>query len=235
MSERKAPQVSASELEQFLSAERLGRIESVLAARTAGLTVVLDGVHNYHNISAVIRSADAFGLKTVHLVGESFEFSRGVTLGTERWVELVAHRSSAEAVEALTKDGFRFVVTAPEDDPRRSPGVSSLPVYQLPFEEKLAVVFGNERRGVSPELFSAATIHAFIPMVGMVESLNISVACAITLFCSMFSGATAIRRPESLGAAERDALREVWLQKGVRHSEAILREIGRRAGEDDGD
>lgn len=218
-------------LEEFMFPERLARLDSVLAQRTSSLTVVLDGVHNYHNISAVIRSADAFGLRTVHLIGKEFEFSKGITLGTEQWMDIQVHESASAALERLHSEGFRLVVTAPEDDLRgeQVPSVQSVPVYNLPFHEKLAVVFGNEKRGVSPELFSAASIHAFIPMVGFVESLNISVACAITLFASMTSGATAERKVQPLSSQERQALRATWLRQGLRNGHAILKEIGRRA------
>ena len=222
-----SPSERADALEQFMYPKRLERLESVLAQRTNALTVVLDGVHNHHNISAVIRSADAFGLRTVHLVGSGFTYSRGITLGTERWVQIEHHDNSAAALESLRKSGYRIVVTAPEDDPRR-PQVKALPVYDLPFESSLAIVFGNEKNGVSPELLAAAELHAFIPMVGFVESLNISVACALTLFCSTFSGARSERRCALLPESEREELRRDWLIKGTRRADAILREIERR-------
>ena len=215
-------------LEQFLLPGRVARIDQVVAARTDMLTVVLDGVHNHHNVSAVIRSADAFGVRSIHLIGSQFEFSRGVTLGTERWMNLRRHTSVGDALAALQADGFTLVVTAPEDDKRSAAtGAVSLPIYRLPFEQKLAMVFGNEHRGVSPELFDAAKYHAFIPMVGFVESLNISVACAIALFCSMVAVSDG-RRVKTIDAEAQQKLREEWLRTGVRHSDAILREINRR-------
>ncbi len=220
---------AAEALEQFMYPARLERLEHVLSHRTKALTVVLDGVHNHHNISAVIRSADAFGVRTVHLVGEGFTYSRGITLGTERWVQIERHKTGLEALSALRKDGYRIVVTAPEDDPRR-PNVKAVPVFDLPFETPLAIVFGNEKSGVSAELLAAAELHAFIPMVGFVESLNISVACALTLFSSTFSGARIERRVPLLEHTDREELRREWLVKGTRRADAILREIERREG-----
>jgi len=217
-------------LEQFMQQERIARFDQVLSGRTRDLTIVLDGVHNHHNISAVIRSADAFGISTIHLVGEGFTYSKGITLGTERWLDIVHHDAPEEAKSRLRKEGYKIVVTAPEGSPKGA-HVKSLPVYQLPFRERLALVFGNERTGVSDELFQAAEIHAYIPMIGFVESLNISVACAITLFCSMISGENRERELAPLAPDEREKLRSEWLVTGMKHAGRILREIERREDE----
>ncbi len=220
-------------LEQFMGPERIARFEGVLAQRTNTLTVVLDGVHNDHNISAVIRSADAFGLTKIHLVGDKFSYRPGVTLGTERWLDIEPHESGAAALERLRADGFTIAVTAPAEDPRRPKDsrVQVLPVYQLPFEKKLAVVFGNERTGVSKELMDAAEIHAYIPMIGFVESLNISVACAITLYSSLLGRVEAERKVPKLSEDERESLRAEWLVTGMRRADLILREFERREQE----
>ena len=214
-------------LEEFLIPARRERLEQVLSGRSESLTVVLDGVQNYHNISAVIRSADAFGLTEIHLVGETFEFSRGISLGAERWMRVFGHRSAEDALRFLEPRNYEIVVTAPENHPLREE-IPTLPVHALPFERRLAVVFGNEKSGVSDAFFSAATMKAFIPMIGFVESLNISVACAITLYSSMLSGARGERRLQPLPAAIREELKAEWLMQSVKHSEAILREVESR-------
>ena len=214
-------------LEEFLIPARRERLESVLDARSESLTVVLDGVQNYHNISAVIRSADAFGLTEIHLVGESFEFSRGISLGAERWMRIFGHHTSHDALAFLQKREYAIVVTAPEDHPLRTE-IPSVPVHDLPFEKRLAIVFGNEKSGVSQEFFEAAEFKAFIPMIGFVESLNISVACAITLYSSMLSGARSERRLQCLPADLREELKAEWLMQSVKHSDAILREVEAR-------
>jgi len=212
-------------LKQFVLDERAARLDSVLVQRSRSLTIVLDRVQNYHNISAVIRSADAFGIADIHLVGEVFEYSRRIALGTERWVELVPHRTPEEALTALRAAGYSLVVLQPENHAAQKNLPPSIPVTALPFEQRLALTFGNERDGVSPVLAEAAEIHAFIPMKGFVESLNISVACAICLFCSTISGAHPEQRTTPLSADEQQQLRGRWLKQSVPHAEAILREV----------
>jgi tRNA (guanosine-2'-O-)-methyltransferase len=215
-------------LSQFILPERLERLDQVLESRTRSLTVVLDRVKNHHNISAVIRSADAFGLAGIHLIGDSFNFSNGISLGTERWMELKAHPSPSETIEHLKSEGFSLVVLQPEDFEVPENKSQPIPVSSLPFEDKLALIFGNEKHGVDPLFVEAADIYAFIPMCGFVESLNISVACAITLYSSLLPKAAPVRRTAALQENERKELRETWLKRDVRNSDIILKEIEMR-------
>lgn len=216
-------------LAQFLLPERLERIENVLAGRTRALTVVLDSVRNHHNISAVIRSSDAFGLAGIHLVGDSFNFSSGISLGAERWMELTPHQSSGNAIAHLKEQGFKLVALQPEDFPVSGETPKPFPVSQIPFEEKIALVFGNEKQGLTPEFIEAVDYFAFIPMCGFVESLNISVACAIALYASTVTASIPKRRTAILSANEKSELKESWLKRDVKNSDIILREVEMRA------
>ncbi len=222
---------NAAVLSQFLQPERLARLESVLDSRTSSLTVVLDQVKNSHNISAVLRSADAFGLSRVHLVGESFHYSPSISQGTERWMQLSKHADPEEAIAHLKSEGFKIVVLQPEAHSEREQK-QAFPVSMLPFEEKLALVFGNEGLGVNDKFSNAADIHAFIPMSGFVESLNISVACAICLFSSTITKAAPEQRSAPLSPTDREELKNIWLKTGVRNSDIILKEIETRQNED---
>lgn len=213
-------------LAEFLVPGRRERLEQVLAARSDALTLVLDEVHHPHNISAVIRSADAFGIRDVHLIGEEFFYNRTISLGSEQWVRLRPHRCAADAIAALRSDGYELVVTAPQ--PQLGGLSDVVPVWDLPFERRLALVFGNERRGICEELYAAASLKTFIPMYGFVESLNISVACAIALYSSTFQRATPGRRLPPLSPEARDDLRRDWLRRSTRNADAILREVERR-------
>lgn len=209
-------------LEDFVYPRRAERLREVLARRTDALTVVVEDLNHPHNISAVLRSAEAFGLLEVYTIGARLEVSRPISLGTERWMEIREFPTAEPCIAALREAGFSLVVMQP-DEPGRPP---SLPVTDLPFEKRLALVFGNERDGVSSELTQAADLHAHIPMYGFVESLNVSVAAAIALFCSSISGARCERRVPPLPQEKFSAVLDRWMREDVRAAPQILKRLG---------
>ncbi len=211
-------------LSKFLLPKRLEKLDSVLENRTNNLTIVLDRIKNYHNTSAVIRTADAFGINTIHLVGGKFEYTSGISLGAEKWLEIKKHECPKETIKELKTDGYKTVVLQPETFEAKKP----IAVNELPFEDKLALVFGNEKDGVADEYKNSADIFAYIPMYGFVESLNISVACAITVFCSTMPKAKTERRLETISEAKKTEIKSHWLKQDVRNSDVILKEIERR-------
>jgi tRNA (guanosine-2'-O-)-methyltransferase len=225
----------------MLSAERLGRIDSVLDHRTSGLTILLDRIHHPHNIAAVLRSADAFGLKTVHLIESTAidvtsvseaQKSPGISLGSEKWVEVVRHTSGPEALHTLKSQGFTVVTLTPPPLPsskRTENQKKNLCVTDLPFENKLCLLFGSELEGVDPELEAVSDLSAHIPMYGFVESFNISVACAITLFCSVISKTHPERRTAFLSPSEKEKLRNDWIKKSIPRSEEVVAQLEKRA------
>jgi len=159
------------------TAQRRLRIESVLNRRQPDLTVVLENVHDPHNVSAVLRTCDAVGVLQVHLVytQEPFpEISHRTSASAYKWLLLHRHRDIASCYAELRRQGFRIWATALTPEAQNA--------FTLDFTQPTAFVLGNEHRGVSPE----AQIHAdglcCIPQVGMVQSLNISVACAVLLY-----------------------------------------------------
>lgn len=218
-------QISKHPLEDFISENRSKRLKDIAKNRTENLTVVLDGVRNYHNISAVIRSADAFGLCSVHLIGEEFQYSRTISKGSEKWINLVSHPDAKSAYDSLKKENFKFVVLQAEEINSKNEGLTQLPVYKLPFNEKLALVFGNENLGVSETFTNKADFGAHIPMFGFVESFNISVACAITLYSSLLGKCEGKRAPQTLSHLEQESLIDTWLRKDVKDSDKILKHI----------
>jgi tRNA (guanosine-2'-O-)-methyltransferase len=212
-------------LEQFLTDDRKDRLEQVLEKRTDSLVIVLEHVNNYHNISAIIRSADAFGIQRLILVGDSFEYSKGITLGAERWVEVASYPTAKEAVSELKKAGFQLAVLQPEEYQKKGLTYQSIPIHQLPYNERLALVFGNERDGVSPELAAECDLHAYIPMFGFVDSFNISVAAAICMYASTISECKNERPLPPLTEERKREVHNKWLTKAVKRSDVILREV----------
>jgi tRNA (guanosine-2'-O-)-methyltransferase len=160
-----------------ISEHRLNRMRAVLHQRQPDLTVVLEDVHDPHNISAVLRSCDAVGVTRVHLVyrlEEEPKLSKGVSASALKWLQIERHETIEQCYEQLRTNGFRILATALRDDCQD--------LHELDFTQPTALVFGNEMRGCSEAAVDLADGTLFIPMMGMVQSLNISVACAVTLY-----------------------------------------------------
>lgn len=174
------PDLSAKELiralEEQLTPARAERIRTVAAGRSLSIAPVLDRIHDPHNASAMMRSADAFGIQRLHIISEhgSFLANQKVAKGTERWLDLIRYDSAEQAADALHQAGYRIFVAAMDGEHRPE----TLPEAG----DRIAVVFGNEHRGVSPEFRERADGSYAIPMLGFVESLNVSVAAAVTLY-----------------------------------------------------
>lgn len=179
--------------EPMVADARRARLESVFEKRIGSVTVLMDAPHDPHNGAALLRSCDAFGVQIVHVVPREEEFliSRTVAAGTERWVDVVQHRTVAESVSALTSQGFELVATHPEGE---------LVPEELKDMRRVCLVFGNEHDGISRELRESATRTVRVPMRGFVESLNVSVSAALLL------RAATMDRAGDLSPAERRLL-----------------------------
>ncbi len=163
-----------------ITARRLQRMAAVLARRQPGIAVALEDVHDPHNVSAVLRSCDATGVPDIHLVydvDEPPELSTGVAAGTQRWLTTTQHPTIDECYERLRAEGKTIYATALAGD--------TLDLYDVDLTAPCALVFGNESRGLSQAAIEGADATIRIPMLGMAESLNISVACAVVLFEAM--------------------------------------------------
>jgi tRNA (guanosine-2'-O-)-methyltransferase len=187
------------------------RIDAILARRQTTLTVVLEDVHDQHNASAVVRSCDAVGVLDVHLVYMHDEpprraFHRTTSASAAKWVRTHVHQSVDECYAVLRAAGHRIYATALRDDTHD--------LYDLDLTLPTAFVFGNEHRGVSERAIELADGTVSIPMQGMVESLNVSVACAVSLFEALRQRRSAGMYAQSeLDDSALQALREEWLRK----------------------
>jgi tRNA (guanosine-2'-O-)-methyltransferase len=196
-------------LDPLLTDARRARIDAVLAARTRAVTLVLDGLIDPHNVSAVLRSADAFGVQRVHLVERDTQMrlSRRITQGCERWLEIMHHEDTTACLRWLHEHGYRVLVASMDGE---------APPESLPDVPRLAIVFGNEHAGPSDAARAGADGTYAIPMRGFVESLNVSVAAAITLQQAMRG------RSGDLDVDDRHALRARFLLTAVPRAEEIL-------------
>ena len=154
------------------------KIHRILSKRQPDLTIVLENVHDPHNVSAVLRSCDAVGVLSVQLLyyGECEfpDLSKRSSASAKKWVDQRRFSHVKECYDTLRSEGYRIFTTALGKDARS--------IYDVDFTEKVALVFGNEHSGVSQEALELSDGNILIPQVGMIQSLNISVACAVTLF-----------------------------------------------------
>ena len=198
------------------SPRRLVRAEAVLAARRRRLTLVLEDALDRHNVSAVLRTCEAFGIQDVHLVGSeqvSAEINPAVASGAERWLTLHRHDGVASAIVALRAQGYRLYVShlSPE----------ALPLGALPRDERAAYVFGNEQSGVSQEWLDVADARFVIPTSGFTGSLNLSVAAALVIYDRLHLQRSAAEAPGDLDAAAKAELRAAWYAR-LAHGSAAL-------------
>lgn len=203
------PSDAWSLLKGRLTEPRRSKMAAVAAQRTRHIRLVIQDVHQPHNVSACLRSADAFGIDTVDIVTlkESFKPST-VARGVSGWLTVHKHKSVADCVAVLRAGGYHIVAGLPRQD--------SVPLYDLPVTRRLAVVFGNEHAGIDSEWLKHVDHPFTIPMVGMVESLNISVSAAITL-AHLTHTARAAVDPAAyfLNAAERELLLNTWITEQI--------------------
>ncbi|MDR2744110.1 MAG: tRNA methyltransferase [Desulfovibrio sp.] len=201
------PSESASPLRR--TPERRARLAGVLRHRQPDLTLVLSNIHDPHNVSAVYRSCDASGVGQVHLYYTSSPFpvlGEKSSASARKWVESVRHAGSESLLRALRAGHMQILATGFSE--------TSAPLRHWDFTRPTAVMLGNEHSGVDKELRDLADGELHIPMYGMIQSFNVSVAAAIIL-------AEAVRQREEAGMyaeprmdeASLDAKLEAWLRK----------------------
>jgi len=153
-----------------ITQRRRERVERVLQDRLGSVVVVLEAVHRRHNASAILRSCECFGLHEVHLISGDFKPSKGAARGSERWLEVVQHTDTAECVAGLRARGFS-IYAADLSTEAHTPDT-------VPIDGKVAILMGAELTGVSDEARALVDGFVCVPMRGMTESLNVSVAAA---------------------------------------------------------
>jgi tRNA (guanosine-2'-O-)-methyltransferase len=157
--------------------KRLKKMLWVLKNRQRNLTVILENIHDPHNVSAIFRTCEAVGIDKIHLLYtiESFpRIGKKSSGSAKKWIEIVKHKNHFSLSDVLKADGFKILAT------HLSHSTKSL--YELDLTHPTAILFGNEHRGVSEEVLQIVDGVIYIPMFGMVESLNVSVAAAVVLF-----------------------------------------------------
>ncbi|UJX40765.1 tRNA methyltransferase [Desulfovibrio sp. JY] len=192
-----------------ITERRAERIRDVLARRQTDLTLVINNIHDPHNVSAILRSCDAFGIHRVHLLYTDTAFpalGKKSSGSAKKWVETIRHPDAASLASSLKGQGFVLVATSFSETAR--------PLQEWDLTGKVAIILGNEHRGVDEELAPYVDGALYIPMQGMVQSLNVSVAAAVILYEGFRQRhAAGCYDAPCLPPDEFDRLAAVWEQK----------------------
>jgi tRNA (guanosine-2'-O-)-methyltransferase len=156
--------------------ERFHRLRAVLSRRQPDLTVLMEKVNKTHNFSAILRNCDAVGVLDAHVVppAHGLDLHHTSSAGTRKWIRVHRHPDVAAAVAALRRGGFRILAAHPSEGARD--------FREMDYTAPTAFMMGAELHGVSDEGLALADHHVVIPMMGMVHSLNVSVAAALLLY-----------------------------------------------------
>ena len=207
-------------LKGFTTESRWETIQRVLSNRTNYITVVLEDLHKPHNANAVLRSCDGFGIQDIHIIENRnvFDAERTVSIGAHQWLTLKKYNDPEKenvsaSFEALRQDGYKIIATTPHEEDQN--------LSELPIDQKVALVFGTEREGVSDRVMEQADGFVKIPMHGFSESFNISVSAAICLY----DLTTRLRKSElnwHLDEEYQKDLSLLWLRKTIKASEKLI-------------
>lgn len=163
----------------FATEHKQALIASRLTQRTRHITVVLEDIFQPQNASAVLRTADCFGLQDVHVIENTneYEINPRVVHGAAKWLHLhkynQVHDNTTDCIQNLKGKGYTVVAT--------SPHANSISLHDLPLDKPVALMFGTEKLGLSSTALEQADELLYIPMYGFTESLNISVSAAICI------------------------------------------------------
>ena len=203
-------------LSSFLLESRIDTLNRALDMRTEYLTVMTENMFHAQNASAIVRHCEAFGVQNIHTVEDLCPFlpTLNIALGTDKWIDVKRHATTADAIKDLRKEGYRIIATTPHHK-------SCTPETFDVKKGKFVLVFGTEKTGVSEEIMAEADEFLQIPMCGMVDSLNVSASAAILIY--MLSQRMRLECDDwHLSDEKRTRTLYDWYRYAVRDSEALL-------------
>lgn len=161
-----------------MTPERKEKLDRVLSKRQPDITIVLENVFDPHNISAVMRTCDAAGVQDIYILNTKIprhkKWGAKSSSSAAKWLTVHQFENAEECFRELRKNYSTILTTHLSDN--------AVSLYEIDFTRSVALVFGNEHSGVSEEIREMADGNFVIPQVGIIRSLNISVACAVTLY-----------------------------------------------------
>lgn len=158
-----------------MTPERYQKLRKTLDLRQPDLTLLTDQIHKPRNIAALVRTSDAVGIHQLNMVWQKAEHRpySGTAMGSDRWVDVIRHESMSDAIDTLQGRGYKVFAA--------HLSCEAVDYRSVDFTQPCAILVGNEKKGVSELAAQKADKHIVIPMMGMVESFNVSVAAAIIL------------------------------------------------------
>ena len=204
---------------QLVSENRRALIDRIPPLRTRHITVALEDVYQSHNAAAVLRSCDCFGIQDVHVVEHNNPFNPAgdVAVGSSKWVDYYPYPDIQSAYKHLRDNGYRIVATTPH--------TNDTLITDLDISTPVALIFGTELTGLSPEAIDLADEYVKIPMYGFTESFNISVSVALTLF-NLRQRLSTFHFP--LSTQSLLDLKLHWLAQTIRDGEQVLLRLAQK-------
>lgn len=195
--------IDLKQYDGLVTGKRLDTIQRVVKNRQLDLTLVIENIHDPHNVGAIFRSADAVGIHEVNLLYTKENFPKlhpKVTASGGKWVKQRKFTDAQELADDLHTRGYSIYSTHLSKD--------AVSIHEIDWTQPSAIILGNENRGVSTDMTGLADQNIIIPMFGMVESLNVSVATAVILF-------EACRQRLEKGKYPNPDLEEPWLAEMI--------------------
>ncbi|MBK9099216.1 MAG: RNA methyltransferase [bacterium] len=193
----------------FRTEKRIEKIKWVVLKRQPSLHVVFENIHDPHNVSAIFRTCDAAGIPKVSLLYNIEKFpkiGKKSSASAYKWIEREKFKTVEECYQKLREENFIVYASSLNSD--------SKSLYELDFTKKTAVVFGNEHRGLSKEAEELSDERFFIPMYGMVQSLNVSVSAAICIYEALRQRTlNGLYDKSEMSSKELKAMIEEWSKK----------------------
>ncbi|XP_057436063.1 uncharacterized protein LOC130728573 [Lotus japonicus] len=198
-----------------ISEPRRLRFGNAVGNRSYSLCLVVEGLRDFGNVSASFRSADALGVQSVHVVSSDankrYKDNRHVSMGAEKWLDIELWDSPKGCFDILKSRGYQIATT--------HLGTDAVSIYELDWSRPTAIVVGNENRGISDEALELSDLHCSIPMNGMVDSFNVSVAAGILMHHAVCDRISRTGRHGDLTEEERQILLAEFL---LRHSKSAI-------------
>ena len=208
---------AAKILRPLMVDRRVERIEEVISRRLWGITVLLEELSDHGNTVAIMRTCEALGIQNVHLVELDGEYkpAKKIGKGADKWLTIHVHKSSTEAAAVLTGQGYRLLAAEL---------AAPTPLEAIELSDPVALVFGGEKEGITPELSELCDGSFRISMVGHTQSLNVSCAAAISLYAVANRYRKALGQEGDLAPDQAAVVRELFYRRSVRASELLVPE-----------